>query len=72
MKRVDREMARLARRYGMTVRRTTRGHFQFLSGDRVMVTASGTPSDGRALRNLTADLRRASITSSERHHQNDR
>lgn len=64
MQRVERELSRLARRYGFTVRRTRNAHYQFLSGDQVVATTGGSPSDHRALRNLRADLRRAKINNS--------
>ena len=52
-------VAKAAERQGFEVATTTKGHVVFTLDGVVVATASGTPSDHRALKNLIAQLRRS-------------
>ena len=53
------KLFKVARERGWTVTRTPRGHFQMRHPNGALVYTGSTPSDGRTLRNVRADLRRA-------------
>lgn len=56
-------LIRTIERQGGTVRITSKGHVQFKDpAGQVVAVGAGTPSDPRAWKNLTADLRRAGFT----------
>ena len=56
------DLAALAQRQGWRIERKRR-HWRFVPPDprAPAVVLSGTPSDGRALRNISADLRRSGL-----------
>jgi len=52
----------VAKSHDWTVRQTSKGHWCFLSPDKVtMVHTGGSPSDFRAIRNLVARLRQRGL-----------
>ena len=59
MKRALRRLIEAARERGWAVSRTASGHLRMRHPGSTLVLAGGTPSDTGAVRNATADLKRA-------------
>jgi hypothetical protein len=57
------QAAKAARGAGWTVEPTRNGHWKFTPPDKSLppIITGSTPSDGRALRNFRADLKRAGL-----------
>lgn len=60
-----RQIEALAVKYGATVEVTRSSHLRLRAPSGGIVHVSGSPSDGRALRNVEADLRRAAVARRE-------
>lgn len=58
MDRRERDLKKLAKRYGLKAHRGTKHHILVDEDGNVVATASATSSDGRAMKNLEAELRR--------------
>ncbi len=60
----ERELRKVARAHGLVLSQARRtGHYKLRTPDgRLVTVASLSPSDGRALRNMTAHVRAASRT----------
>jgi predicted RNA binding protein YcfA (HicA-like mRNA interferase family) len=63
VKREVAEVLRQAEARGWRVRPTRGGHWKLTHPSGAIVVAASTPSDARALKNLTANLRRAELLS---------
>jgi len=61
MKKEMKVLVRAAEREGWLVKRTKRGHYQWLPPQGRVIVTAGTPSDHRALRNIKSDLRREGL-----------
>ncbi|MFJ3601874.1 hypothetical protein ACIPVA_03665 [Streptomyces anulatus] len=54
-----RDLIKKAEAQGFEVTRTTKGHYRFRKGGKLITTISGTPSDRRGLMNSKVALKRA-------------
>lgn len=62
MSRRERDLRKLAKKHGLQVRQTRNNHWGFVDAlGRIVAVASGSPSDHRADKALTANLRRANV-----------